>query len=35
MVAALTYNPNPIAGGQPGGAGGAGIVILRFPSYIC
>jgi len=35
MTTALTYNPNSIAGGQPGGAGGAGIVILRFPSYIC
>jgi len=32
---AYTTNPNPIAGGQPGGAGGSGIVILRFPSYIC
>jgi hypothetical protein len=30
-----TTNPNPIPGGQPGGAGGSGIVILRFPSYIC
>jgi len=35
MTTALTYNPNSIPGGQPGGAGGSGIVILRFPSYIC
>jgi hypothetical protein len=28
-----TTNPNAVAGGQPAGAGGSGVVILRFPSY--
>jgi len=35
VTTSLTYNPNGSPFGQPGGAGGSGIVILRFPSYIC
>ena len=34
VTTSLTYNPNGSSFGQPGGAGGSGIVILRFPSYI-